>query len=264
MPEAEKFTTFGRGNGFPFCTDRVDVDDAFRFLTLGGYSGEGTPDIELSRRNAMKLYWNLYSLEGTAGGVSFNAIAEVEDVILQVESGGENYDPNDEAMTPVSRDCRSNANFSTVNSESASAPPTQDSFASVRIGTFDIVRMFEDGEFIGFGVDSYFARSLGISSDAQDIADISSDVSWRSIVEEEPEGDGGGGTPIDPPTEVEYNITETEINGVHFLSLAVAKNTSFDSANLTATTNSASVVITTPNDDMNTSASLSTMNFWTY
>lgn len=259
MPEAEKFTTFGRGNGFPFCTDRVDVDDAFRFLTLGGYSGEGTPDIELSRRNAMKLYWNLYSLNGTASASAFTASATVSDVILQVGSGGTDYDPSDEAKTPVSRVCTGLGG--TRNGKDASEFLI-DVGADIEIGDFGIRRMFQGGEFIGFGIHSrvsrykYFANSSSSVSDAGSNVFISSAVTWRSIVEEEP---SIGDDPT-PAADIDFNISELDISGVHFLSLSVAQVSGNDPATLSVSTNTASA----STDDFETSASLSTMNFWTY
>ena len=67
MPTATSFTALGRGNGFPFCADRVDVSSYDFWVTLGGYaktsSGDVTQEqINNSRINAMKLFWNVNSL----------------------------------------------------------------------------------------------------------------------------------------------------------------------------------------------------------
>ena len=82
MPTADSFTALGRGNGFPFCNAKVDltsgvtsstdgsVGAADFWVTLGGVSS-GTASqaqIDLSLNNAMKLYWNQYSI--TAGNLS--------------------------------------------------------------------------------------------------------------------------------------------------------------------------------------------------
>lgn len=265
MPEAERFTTLGRGNGFPFCTQRVDVDDAFRFLTLGGYNGEGTPDIELSRRNAMKLYWNSYKLEANAATTFDTIDVSVSDVILQNVSGGSDYDPNDEARTPVSRDCRDDGNFFTRNLEEGSAPPAADADADVRIGSFDIVRMFEDGEFIGFGVDGFFARAFSSVTELINPTNLSASVSWVSVVDEQPQD-----IPADPddpfsvPTEVDFDISEVTVGGVQFLAFSLASSSSSDTATLSTSENSASAVIIGGIIDGDCSASISTMNFWTY
>lgn len=70
MPTATKFTALGKGNGFPFCPQRVDVDGLY-FQTLGGVTQfnvgglgaiEKEAKIEDSRLAAMKLFWMFYSL----------------------------------------------------------------------------------------------------------------------------------------------------------------------------------------------------------
>tara|TARA_E500000305_G_C4017061_1_gene236368 strand:- start:968 stop:1753 length:786 start_codon:yes stop_codon:yes gene_type:complete len=69
MPTATSFTALGRGNGFPLCLEKVDVSGYDRWTTLGGVSKESPSPtdakISTSLVNAMKLYWNLYSLKGT-------------------------------------------------------------------------------------------------------------------------------------------------------------------------------------------------------
>ena len=67
MPTATSFAALGRGNGFPFCASRVDVSSFDFWVTLGGYaktsSGNVTQEqINNSRINAMKLFWNVNSL----------------------------------------------------------------------------------------------------------------------------------------------------------------------------------------------------------
>ena len=88
MPTADSFTALGRGNGFPFCVPKVDltsgipsstdgsVGPADFWVTLGGVSS-GTASqaqIDLSLNNAMKLYWNQYSI--TAGNLSASSSGE--------------------------------------------------------------------------------------------------------------------------------------------------------------------------------------------
>jgi len=88
MPTATSFTALGRGNGFPFCAPKVDltsgitsstdgsVGPADFWVTLGGVSS-GTASqaqIDLSLNNAMKLYWNQYSI--TAGNLSASSSGE--------------------------------------------------------------------------------------------------------------------------------------------------------------------------------------------
>lgn len=73
MPTATPFAALGKGNGFPFCLGRVDVDDFDYWTTLGGYNKDseeitGTAleeSINESLIQAMKIYWNLYAINGT-------------------------------------------------------------------------------------------------------------------------------------------------------------------------------------------------------
>ena len=82
MPTATPFTALGRGNGFPSCLAKLDVTSevfsetdgtagaADHWITLGGVSS-GTASqsqINLSLRNAMKLFYNTYSI--AAGNLS--------------------------------------------------------------------------------------------------------------------------------------------------------------------------------------------------
>jgi len=83
MPTATSFTALGRGNGFPFCLDRLDISSFSHWVTLGGYqktnADAGTSvtqnQINLSFANAMKLFWNAYRFNinievvGTNGAV---------------------------------------------------------------------------------------------------------------------------------------------------------------------------------------------------
>ena len=88
MPTATSFQAKGRRNGFPFCVPKVDltsgitsstdgsVGPADFWVTLGGVSS-GTASqaqIDLSLNNAMKLYWNQYSI--TAGNLSASSSGE--------------------------------------------------------------------------------------------------------------------------------------------------------------------------------------------
>lgn len=80
MPIAESFNALGAGNGFPYCLPKVDMTDldgdgsgitANLWTTLGGTQKGSLPtqsEISLSLENAMKIYWNLYSV-GTEEGI---------------------------------------------------------------------------------------------------------------------------------------------------------------------------------------------------
>ena len=85
MPEAKHFNAEVRGNGFPFCLPKIDVNEVYNgdpdfddgdpvyvdWITLGGWSKDnGPPAIgaeaskSLSLQNASKLFWNLNGLTG--------------------------------------------------------------------------------------------------------------------------------------------------------------------------------------------------------
>ena len=70
MPTADTFTALGRGNGFPFCPTKVNVSPYDYWSTLGGFKKTDTGDptqaqIDLSLKNAMKLFWNLNGASAT-------------------------------------------------------------------------------------------------------------------------------------------------------------------------------------------------------
>ena len=70
MPTATQFNALGKGNGFPFCLDKIDVSEYDYWVTLGGFkkTDSGSPtqlQINNSFTNAMKLFWNINKLEGS-------------------------------------------------------------------------------------------------------------------------------------------------------------------------------------------------------
>lgn len=94
MPATE-FTALGRGNGFPFCANRVDVDSFYDYMTLGGYRKTDTGGASASQINdslvgAMELFWNSYELDASSLASitlgSDNLFAGVSDVVLQENS----------------------------------------------------------------------------------------------------------------------------------------------------------------------------------
>ena len=79
MPTATSFNALGAGNGFPFCLDRVNMNDlngdgtniaATLWTTMGGTQKGSAPtagEIGISLTNAMRVFWNLYSVETEIG-----------------------------------------------------------------------------------------------------------------------------------------------------------------------------------------------------
>jgi hypothetical protein len=84
MPVAEKFKALGVGNGFPFCLGKfalngTDEDDLF------WQSEVDTDTFEpLSLEQAMHLFWNLYSISGSASS-SYKSTSASVDGTLTVE-----------------------------------------------------------------------------------------------------------------------------------------------------------------------------------
>jgi len=82
MPEAESFNALGAGNGFNNCLPKQNVlarregqGEFFKWTTLSGFNkdSEGMPtpeSINESYVKAMAMFWNIYSLKGSADSVN--------------------------------------------------------------------------------------------------------------------------------------------------------------------------------------------------
>jgi hypothetical protein len=105
MPTATPFTALGRGNGFPFCPDKINVSDRGDgqpydyWTTLDGFNKGSTgvrsdSDLRDSLIAAMKFYWNLKGM---------NASASRDDDFNNISSSVENVelDDSDEPYTRV-------------------------------------------------------------------------------------------------------------------------------------------------------------------
>ena len=194
MPTATSFTALGRGNGFPFCAPKVDltsgitsstdgsVGPADFWVTLGGVSS-GTASqaqIDLSLNNAMKLYWNQYSI--TAGNLSASSSGESsfalsrsseiqandKEAIYQKTISEEESD-----YVPVERACDNpeiqsrGMVFSDRHEDETGDRISRLNFSSVaingRLGILDdnIFRMYngstdDESNFVGYGVSNIF------------------------------------------------------------------------------------------------------------
>lgn len=64
MPTAEPFIALGKGNGFPYCPQRVDVSSYANWCTLSGHTGGPVTEesINASLSAAMQLHWNSHQL----------------------------------------------------------------------------------------------------------------------------------------------------------------------------------------------------------
>tara|TARA_R110001592_G_scaffold201108_1_gene450163 strand:- start:341 stop:1237 length:897 start_codon:yes stop_codon:yes gene_type:complete len=108
MPTADSFTALGRGNGFPFCPSKVDVSLFSNWITLGGVSSGSASKAQIneSLKNAMKLWWNLHFTKG-----SFScAVTNSEEGSISVQATGHELIlkriGESDALTPIQRACR--------------------------------------------------------------------------------------------------------------------------------------------------------------
>ena len=199
MPTATSFTALGRGNGFPFCVPKVDltsgitsstdgsVGPADFWVTLGGVSS-GTASqaqIDLSLNNAMKLYWNQYSikagnLSASSSGESSFALSrssEIEEddkevIYKKTTSGGQsNYVPIERVCDNPEIQSRSMF-FSDRHEDETGDGVSRLNFSSVSInGRFgvgfgdSICRMYngstdDESNFVGYGVNNFGGNSI--------------------------------------------------------------------------------------------------------
>ena len=63
MPEADKFTALGAGNGFPECLQRVDVSKYDHWVTLGGNRDwQLFDESKTGLTECMNFYWNIHAM----------------------------------------------------------------------------------------------------------------------------------------------------------------------------------------------------------
>lgn len=147
MPEATPFAALGRGNGFPFCPTRVDVDTYDAWITLGGFkkTDGGSPSqaqIDLSLANAMKLFWLVNGCD----------IKNQDDESYSIDFDAGDYDRlnffGDPHIEPYSRVCNTSG-FEGKKSVSDTSPD------SLYLQSPLIVKMFSNGVFVGYGVQRF-------------------------------------------------------------------------------------------------------------
>ena len=294
MPTATKFSALGRGNGFPFCfvdqhpvlgtlDYRTDVSQYDNWITLGGTAKGNSPtDAQktLSFINAVKLWFNLYSVTGSmsadvtdGGPVSYTG----KEVILKRSN-------ESIALQPIRRSCfGTNANvnqqLNTLSSSFQDDNGSEDNVASVNLAIgFPrfLVKMYDgsvnnESNFVGFGVTrmiSLYAGSGGSfgSSEASVTIDVASFVNGTN--------DSG----FDPSNTVEFEqkVYQSDIGGIPFRSKTRCTSGNpggggTPTRNLSAAelSGTAGVVVTTSGDPPVTyfsdaSASISSIDFWTY
>jgi len=143
MQEAEKFNALGVGNGFPYCLESVDVSTHDYWITLGGTQKGSSPEqdeIDLSLVNAMKLFWN-YN-----GHTSSTDFGFEDDLTINIDQGEfKSLRSNNQDVSlpfaPINRTCL-------VTDYTAYA---ENLFGHSTIYSPDIVRMYNDDLFLGYG-----------------------------------------------------------------------------------------------------------------
>ena len=95
MPTATAFNALGAGNGFPICVPTYDVT-SLEYITLGGYKHTDAPtaptqtQLDDSLTAAMKLYWNLYSIDSpTITGSATASASGTSTVYYEDDEGNE-------------------------------------------------------------------------------------------------------------------------------------------------------------------------------
>ena len=106
MPVAKRFTSLGRGNGFPFCVQH-STDSVI--TAFDGHSDTVSPETyrvrEVTLTEAMNFIWNLYSVDFasfTSGGATYNF---TNPAILRYNNTPTEGYINAVPFTPIKRVC---------------------------------------------------------------------------------------------------------------------------------------------------------------
>ncbi len=175
MPTATPFKAIGKGNGFPFCLETVNVLDrgdgnAYdHWVTLGGFkkTDTGSPtqsQIDISLQKAMALFWNAHQITGTASLDSSYNTASVTN----------SRNPNTTQLQPSQRICLSSG-FYDNNIKYSS---TEDEFNEMYF--FVIPVLLKSGNnFLGYGVKNKISASAVTFADEFASVEIGSIASAR-------------------------------------------------------------------------------------
>ena len=192
MPTATPFTALGAGNGLAFCPTKVDVSVYDYWTTLSGWSKVSTPagdtakkeSIEESRRLAMKIYWNLYSMntdiDTSVSGDTINQSASLDEVTMLYSSvvDGDTASATDNPYAePMARVCGTRICSATTNSNPGGISYTS-AYAQVTSFCVALYNGSTDNPdlFVGYGIasDLIFARGISSSTRARAIVTVNS------------------------------------------------------------------------------------------
>lgn len=126
MPTADSFIALGRGNGFPYCLGKRDVS-GYAFVE------------PLTLNQAMNIWWNIYSLSGSAISTDFGQQSPIPN--LEEDAFGK-------PAAPINRSCN------VAHTQYASTSQTL-----IKISTSTVVKMYDgntdnENNFIGYGIGS--------------------------------------------------------------------------------------------------------------
>ena len=280
MPTAIPFTALGRGNGFPFCVTKKDVSGFTNWITLGGVSSGSASKSQVNESfgNAMKLWWNLNSITGSFSVSSTNSadgnlsVSETNYELILKRNG--ESDP----LVPTQRSCRgtsSSTSFSLgelASGFSKTASVANDGVSGeIQVGNNNfIVRMYNgstdnEDNFVGYGV-SQLAHISGFA----DVRNVQGavDIEVGSYI------NGTNDSGVDPDTYITFDVKvfQTTLSGIPFRSKSLANaaesggSLSLSTSELSASATANSSLTGPPaiNTSANVSASLSSIDFYTY
>mgnify|MGYP003637143303 CR=1 FL=1 len=200
MPAATSFAALEKGNGFPFCVDKLDVSDYSAWITLGGTEKGNSPsqgEINLSLKNAMKLFWNY-------NGHTVALLPDNIEIEIDIEGGDYNlkFPTDTEWANPLSRVCMETWLVRNNNTSSS------ESLVSVR----SLKRMYDgstdnENNFVGYGIT--FAFNCSFSGF---IFNFSSTYTGS----------------IPSPSHV--TVQSTTLDGIPFIGIALQQSGSYDSS----------------------------------
>jgi len=239
MPVAESFSTRGAGNGLPNCTEKTDVSGYDYWTTLSGFNkaaGTSPTDaqIEASLQKAFSFFYNFYAIRVYGEAAQDFGTLYTSD-LSPADSSDVSSDDNAE---PSSRIC-SNPSVYVKNNSSPFSTSCKISGGAERIRRFYDGDTTDEANFVGYGM-------LGYLFDLYCTAGSSNYASEIRLY-------GVGNT-----TTGLYATDYTEIDGYHFVCRAKGFTTR-DAVNASAT----SVYATAPLG-YNTSASIDSLEFYTY
>jgi len=183
---ARRFKFIGGGDGFPLDTAiDVDVSD-YEYVTCGGVTGgSASPaQIELSRRNAMKIYWNLKTATLTSS-VGSEVSIDADDDHIDYPDFDDEYDLGLLPFEPFKRTCYG---------EWVAFKESEDGYVSIGVDP-QVIRMYngdttDPDNFIGYGFDGFltsttqatgFIWNFNISSYGQSASSYIEEVSVDDI-----------------------------------------------------------------------------------